>query len=141
VQGLTLAPTLKLLRLTGDDDVEEREETEARLRTARAGVARLEQLIREQPSLASAAQALRERHRHRVHRYSERIRQRRHTRDERAAANHRTARGAMLDAEREELLRMRDDGVISDAVMRRIQRDLDLEQLLLASEDPSQNEA
>ncbi len=46
----------------------------------------------------------------------------------------------MVDAEREELLQLRDEGVISDAVVRRVQRDLDLEQLLLASDDPSQNE-
>ena len=60
--------------------------------------------------------------------------------DERAAADYRRVRGAMVDAEREELLRLRDEGVISDAVVRRVQRDLDLEQLLLASDDPSQNE-
>jgi monovalent cation/hydrogen antiporter len=140
VQGLTLAPTLKLLGLRGHDDVEEREELEARLRTARAGLARLERLMQENPSLAPVAQALRDRHRHRVHRYGERIQRRRHARDERAAADYRRVRGAMVDAEREELLQLRDEGVISDAVVRRVQRDLDLEQLLLASDDPSQNE-
>jgi hypothetical protein len=33
----------------------------------------------------------------------------------------------MIGAERKELLRLRDEDVISDGVMRRIQRDLDLE--------------
>jgi hypothetical protein len=46
----------------------------------------------------------------------------------------------MLDAEQEELLRMRDDDVIGDDVMRRLQRDLDLEQLLLESPELSENE-
>ena len=140
VQGPTLTPTLKLLGLSGRDAAEEKEEAEARLRTARAGLARLERLIEEKPSLAHVAQTLRERHRHRVHRYAERIRRRRHARDERAAADFRAVRGAMLDAERKELLRLRDKGVISDAVMRRLQRDLDLEQLLLASDDPSEQD-
>ena len=45
------------------------------------------------------------------------------------------ARKMMLDAEREELLRLRDEGAIGDAVMRRLQRELDLEQILLASAD------
>jgi hypothetical protein len=36
-------------------------------------------------------------------------------------------------AERKELLNLRDKNVISDAVMRRIQKDLDLEQILLES--------
>src|SRR5205807_10423551 len=69
VQGLTLTPALKLLGLLRTDDGEEREENEARLRTARAGVGRLDRLIAEQPALADVARALRERHRHRVHRY------------------------------------------------------------------------
>ena len=133
LQGLTLRPLINVLGL-GPDDVEEREEIEARLRTARAGVARLERLIEERPELAAAAQGLRERHRHRVHRYAERKQRRRHERDEREAAAYRAARDAMLDAEREELVRLRDAGVISDNVLRRIQHDLDLQQLLLAAE-------
>ena len=39
----------------------------------------------------------------------------------------------MIGAERKELVRLRDRNVISDTVMRRIQRDLDLEQILLES--------
>src|SRR5947199_192535 len=40
----------------------------------------------------------------------------------------------LLTVERRELLRLRDEGAISDAVMRRVQRDLDLEELLLEPE-------
>ena len=137
--AMTLTPALKLLGLLRTDDGEEREENEARLRTARAGVGRLDRLIEEQPALADVARALRDRHRHRVHRYFGRQQRRRHERDEEIAARYRSARGAMLDAEREELLRLRDEGVIGDAVMRRIQHDLDLEQLLLGPVDPSKN--
>ena len=72
-----------------------------------------------------------------MHRYFGRQQRRRHERDEETAARYRSARRAMIDAEREELLRLRDEGVIGDAVMRRIQHDLDLEQLFLGSAEPS----
>ena len=35
----------------------------------------------------------------------------------------------MIDAEREAVLRMREDGAISDEAFRRVERDLDLEEL------------
>ena len=35
----------------------------------------------------------------------------------------------MIDAEREAVIRMRDRGELSDEVMRRLERDLDLEEL------------
>jgi hypothetical protein len=44
---------------------------------------------------------------------------------------YRRLRRAMLDAERAELIRLRDKDVINDDVLRRVQRDLDLEVLLL----------
>jgi hypothetical protein len=42
----------------------------------------------------------------------------------------------MLDAEHKEVLSLRDRGEIGDDIMRRIQRDLDLESLLLESNEP-----
>jgi CPA1 family monovalent cation:H+ antiporter len=50
-----------------------------------------------------------------------------------AAALERLTR-ELLGAERRELLRLRDQGAIGDTVMRRIQRDLDYEELLLHPE-------
>ena len=43
----------------------------------------------------------------------------------------------MIDAERREMIRLRDEGVVSDDVMHTIERELDLEQLQLESDDPS----
>jgi CPA1 family monovalent cation:H+ antiporter len=51
--------------------------------------------------------------------------------DERRAVWYRQLRLGMIDAERTELIRMRDDGEISDEVLHRVERDLDLEQTLL----------
>ena len=42
----------------------------------------------------------------------------------------------MIQAEREALLSLRDRDVIGDDVLRRLQRDLDLETMLLESPDP-----
>ena len=38
-------------------------------------------------------------------------------------------RNAVLDAEREAVIGLRDDGIIGDEVLMRVQRDLDLESL------------
>ena len=43
--------------------------------------------------------------------------------------DHLEIRTAVLDAEREAVIRLRDDGIISDEVLHRIERDLDLEAL------------
>ena len=42
----------------------------------------------------------------------------------------------MLAAEQQAILDLRDSGVIGDDVMRRIQRDLDLETMLLETSEP-----
>jgi hypothetical protein len=47
-----------------------------------------------------------------------------------SVADRRLAR-ELLAVERRELLRLRDEGTISDGVMRRVQRELDFEELLL----------
>ena len=74
-----------------------------------------------------------------MHRYASRKRHRIHQQDESAAADRRTVRSEMIDAERRELIRLRDEGVVSDDVMRTIERELDLEQLQLESDKPAAN--
>jgi hypothetical protein len=56
-----------------------------------------------------------------------------HEADERFEDEYRRLRLAALEAERKEILRLRDEEVVSDDLMRRVQRDLDLEQMLLES--------
>ena len=135
-QGLSFRFVIRLLGLR-DDGRDEVELTEARLQTAKAGVARVDAIIASEPDLADVARAIRERHRHRVHRYANRKRHRVHRRDESAAADYRKVRREMIDAERREMIRLRDEGVVSDDVMHTIERELDLEQLQLESDDPS----
>jgi CPA1 family monovalent cation:H+ antiporter len=133
-QGFTLAPLLRWLgvRETGED--EQREEIDARLRTTQAALQRLEELSGEPWMDADALSHTRDRYRHRT----------RHLRghadgvledrvEAKSSANLRLAR-ELLAVERRELLRLRDEGAISDAVMRRVQRELDYEELLLHHE-------
>ncbi len=132
-QGLTLGPLIRVLHLEESDDGEQDEERIARLRTARAGIARLDRIIAHDPAHADAARRLRARHVHRLHRYE---RQRPRDHDDRAAAEaDRQVRSEMISAERQELIGLRDRGVIGDDVMRVVQHDLDLEQMLIGARD------
>jgi hypothetical protein len=56
--------------------------------------------------------------------------------DDRRAIEYRRVRAEMIGAERRALLDLRDRDVIGDDVMRRIQRDLDLELVLLDTREP-----
>ncbi|MEO7987443.1 MAG: Na+/H+ antiporter [Gemmatimonadales bacterium] len=135
LQGMSLPAVIHLLKLRRDDgrDIEERK---ARHKVAAAGLRHLEGLAGNGDD--ELVGRLRERHRHRVHRYGP------HDAgspepdhdDERLAADYRRIRGAMIAAERGEMIRLRDQNVISDDVMRQIQHELDLEQMLLDSPRP-----
>jgi len=130
-QGFALAPLLRWLgvRETGEQDA--REEIAARLRTAEAALARLDELTQETWMHPDALGLTRDRYRYRA----------RHLQghadgvmdgpaEAKSVAQTRLAR-ELLAAERRELLRLRDEGTIGDAVMRRVQREIDYEELLL----------
>jgi Na+/H+ antiporter len=133
-QGLTLGPLIRALHLDGGDEGEETEERIARLQTAKAGVARLDDIISHDPKLAAAARRLRVQHVHRLHRYQDHRRERDHD-DKADAEAHDRVRADMLAAEREKLVDLRDRGIIGDDVMRVVQHDLDLQQMLVGASD------
>lgn len=56
--------------------------------------------------------------------------------DDERAAEYRRVRNAMIDAELDTVLDLRDQGAIDDTVMRRIQRDLDFEAMMLEAREP-----
>jgi Na+/H+ antiporter len=124
VQGITLEPLIRLLRLPSDDTalIEERE---ARRRAVEAGLKQIE------GETGAVTEEMRERHAHRAHRYGE-------PGDDEAEADrkkreeYRRLRLKMLEGEREELIRLRDENVIGDDVVHRIEAGLDLEEMLLA---------
>jgi CPA1 family monovalent cation:H+ antiporter len=134
VQGFTLKFVIRWLGLKPDRETGE-EETEARDRITAAGLARLAQVKPENETRRDVLEGLREKHTHIGHRYDARSRGKRHEKDEERRDAYRKYRLEMIRGEREALVSLRDENVISDDVMRRIQRDLDLEQILLESPD------
>ena len=133
-QGFALAPLARWLGVheTGED--ERREETAARLQASEAALARLEQLAVAQWMHPETLAHTRDRYRHRSRRFRGQSDGVADGGEETISAADRRLVQELLTVERRELLRLRDEGAISDAVMRRVQRDLDLEELLLEPE-------
>ncbi len=136
LQGLSLPSVIRLLGLHADGG-RDAEERKARHQVASAGLRHLEGLDGDGDS--ELVSRLKRRHAHRVHRYGpseEDAAEALDHDDDRMAADYRRIRGSMIAAERSELIRLRDENVIEDEVLRRIQHELDLEQMLLDSPRP-----
>ena len=126
-QGLTLPWLTRALGVTGVSG-SSAEESIARTAATDAGLARLAELEQENPDHLPLIQELRERYDHRASHVWE---HQDAPRDEVELElfEHRRIRRSLLDAEREAVIRLRDDGAIGDEVLRVIERDLDLEEL------------
>jgi Na+/H+ antiporter len=125
LQGLSLPFLIRWLGIK-DDRAGDKEERHARLKANRAALARLNELAERDPTKADALQRLRIE-------YEDRIRQLESYEPENAdARNHLFSseyEALSLEAlkkEREMILQLRNEGVINDEVLRRIQRDIDL---------------
>jgi CPA1 family monovalent cation:H+ antiporter len=126
LQGLTLPGLIRVLRVS-DDGGAEREEAKARIRTAEAALVRLEELLEEGSVHPQTAERLRGALGFRRDRFRARFDDGDDGAiEERSAAYQRVMRD-LLAAEHAALLALRNDGVIDDNVMQRVQRDLDLE--------------
>jgi hypothetical protein len=157
VQGPTLAPFARWLCIGADED-EGAEDAHGRLVAAEAGLKAL-----EDPTIASSphpevVRYLKQRHRQRARRWAAREAEPHEKEpddvahdhdhfiiapsheaaaiDDSRAVEYRRVRSAMLQAEQDAILDLRNRGVIADDVMRNIQRDLDLESLLLETSEP-----
>jgi Na+/H+ antiporter len=126
VQGLTLPGLIRVLGVS-DDGGAEREEAKARIRTAEAALGRLEELLEEGAVHPQTAERLRGSLGFRRDRFQARFDDGDDGAiEERSAAFQRVMR-QLLAAEHAALIALRNDGVIDDNVMQRVQRDLDLE--------------
>lgn len=130
-QGFGLAPLMRVLGVWETGEEERREETNARLRTAEVALARLEELSKEPWAHPYSVADTRVHYQHRTRRLQSRADGKTDGAIESKSAAHRRLTRELLAVERRELLRLRDSGAINDTVMRRVQRDLDLEELLL----------
>jgi len=135
VQGLSLPGLIRWLGVE-DDRAEEEEERQARLQANQSALARIAELAGSDPVNPDTAQRIRSE-------YEDRIRQ--------LEVNKPAADGGprglfstdyerlsneALKVERKTILRLRDELVINDEVLRRIQRDIDLAEARLGEPEP-----
>jgi Na+/H+ antiporter len=125
-QGLTLPKLLRRLRLE-DDGLEEKEDTKARIYAAEAALARLQELLEEDWVRPETAERLRGLYDFRRSRFQARFDSEDDGAIERQSQDYQRLRRELLEAERAAVVGLRRDGRISDDVMRRVERDLDLE--------------
>ncbi|MDQ3448945.1 MAG: hypothetical protein M3432_07190, partial [Chloroflexota bacterium] len=129
-QGLTLPLLIKRLGVV-DDGGGDHEEAHAREAAVRAAGSRIEELAIEWPQHEELIAQLRTQYGHRAEHLVDH-----HSDDptdelEQELLDHRIIRRAVIDAERDAVIALRDRGSISDEALRRVERDLDLEELRL----------
>jgi monovalent cation/hydrogen antiporter len=127
LQGLTLDPLIRLLKLEADT-TSDQEHARAHLAAARAAQRRLDELASEEGVSEAEVQQLRS-----FYDEQERSNRARLDGSEDAEDLHRTTarnrlRQEVLTAERRAVIRMRDQGHIDDEVLRQVERELDLEE-------------
>jgi monovalent cation/hydrogen antiporter len=126
LQGLTLPRLIAALHFGGEAPVAQREAT-ARLLAARAAIDRINQLVREDWVREDTAERMRGLYEYRVRRFSARFDESDDGGIERRSQDYQRLRREVLEAERAEIIRLRNRGRIDDQIMHRIERDLDLE--------------
>jgi monovalent cation/hydrogen antiporter len=125
-QGLTLGPLIRVLDLE-DGGVGEHEEAEARIRAAEAALARLQELEAEDWVRDDTAERLRGLYGFRQERFRTRYDPDGDGAVEERSQNYQRLMRELLAAQRDAVTELRQQGVIGDDVMRRVVRDLDLE--------------
>ncbi len=129
LQGLCLPPIIRWLGVASDGS-HEREEVRARAEATEAALERIRELAAEWPSHRELVDQLESQYQHRE-RHAPSAEAERTEEEDQELHEHRLIRQAVLDAEREALLELRGRGVISDEVLHRVERDLDLDELRL----------
>lgn len=131
VQGLTLPKLIGLLELEDDSRLEEKEDTKARIHAAEAALARLEELLDEEWVREDTADRLRALYDFRRSRFLARFDGADDGSIEQRSSDYQRLRRELLQAERAAVRALRRERRISDDVMRRVERDLDLEEARL----------
>lgn len=131
VQGLSLPPLIRAFRLPKDTSLEQ-EEQQARGHAASAALAHLDKLKSEDWPDAEQLERLRVQYERRLQRYS-------HAElldsdcTPQSATAYRRLRHELLTAERLTLIRLRNNNVINDEVLHRLEHELDVEALRLGT--------
>ncbi|HET9344019.1 MAG TPA: Na+/H+ antiporter [Candidatus Eremiobacteraceae bacterium] len=125
-QGLTLNGFIKSLGITAETT--SREESLARLKVARAARDTLAQLAKETWADADAVQDARTHLEHAITHYKD-VGEAPTPELRKQAEAYRRIQAALSDAQMREVLRLYDEGAIAPSIMRKLQRELDLEEL------------
>ena len=131
VQGLSLPFLIRRLRLQ-DDGSAEFEESKARLKVARAALARLDELANESWVQADHIDDLRTHYSEQHDRFAARFTDKENDGQEERATAYMRLKREIIKSERTVLIELRRSNLINDEVMRRVQQDLDLEEVRLS---------
>jgi monovalent cation/hydrogen antiporter len=135
-QGITFAPVVRATGIRADAAAEAKERNEARIAATQAGLSALDDFVETEGLDADDAKGLKDGLEVRLDRYQRRTELLDQADDGQVPSSARydaalAARRAVLDAEREELLRWRDAGRLTDAALRVLQRELDVQEQIL----------
>jgi Na+/H+ antiporter len=130
IQGVTLPLLVRTLPVEADG-AEESEEVAARVAAAAAALARLEELGAEEWTRDDTVERLRNLYRYRKRRFAARAGKIEDDGYEDRSLAYQQLLHELLAAQRLALVQLRNDGMISSEVMRRVERDLDLEETRL----------
>jgi monovalent cation/hydrogen antiporter len=127
IQGLSLPAVVRLLKLERDD-IDEREDAKARIHAVDAGLARLEELVDEDWVREDTVERMRGLYGFRRTRFGSRLDGSDDGGVEARSQDYQRLRHELLEAERSAVVELRNEGRISEDVMQRVTRDLDLEE-------------
>ncbi len=130
-QGLTLSPLIKALGIVPGDEMQRAEDT-ARRTAIEAALVELQRAREVWPQHLPLVDRLRETFEHRAEHIG--VNGEALSESEQERLEHRAILGGILGAERRAVIEMRERGMIADQVLRKIERELDLEELRLSAE-------
>jgi hypothetical protein len=126
VQGLTLPLLIRRLGIH-DDGAEQREELHARIAAANAALTRLDEVSTEGWAREDTIERVRRLYDYRRRRFYAQAGKLEDDGYEDRSFQYQTIVREVLEAQRSEIVRLRNEGTISNEVMHRIERELDLE--------------
>ena len=127
VQGLSLPAVIRAMGVTGDGS-EDDEELRARLVATKAALAQIDELADEEWARDDTLDRMRRAYEYRKRRFAARAGKIEDDGYEDRSLAYQQVVQVVLAAQRESLVRLRDDGDISNEVMNRVIRELDLEE-------------
>ena len=126
-QGLTLGKLIAWAGVYDDEETVFEQEARARIAASQAALTRLDELVDEEWVREASADRMRRGYEFRIRRFESRLDEDDDGDIEQGSQAYQQLRRKVLEAERAEIIRQRNRGEITDDIMRRIERDIDLE--------------